>query len=118
MTKQLIKNKMSKKNKIDLDFEKYKIDENFYDGDKMLDDILGKVGTKKREKNRQKAMQVFQAEQLMYARKEAGLTQQQVADTMGVDKGYISRIERGLTNPTTSVFYRFVSAIGKRVEIV
>jgi len=37
------------------------------------------------------------------ARKKNGLTQEQVAEKVGVHVSYISRIERGVVNPTHSI---------------
>ncbi|PID83102.1 transcriptional regulator [Candidatus Campbellbacteria bacterium] len=112
------KNTRKNKKKDEIDFEKYRIDENFYDVSAFLDDQLGKEGTKKRERFRRRALLTFQLEELMKQRKEAGLSQQEVADKMDVTKSYISKIENGKINPSVSTFYRYVEAIGKRVEIV
>ena len=35
----------------------------------------------------------------------------------GADKGYISRIERGLTVPTVATLYKIASAMGMTVEL-
>lgn len=45
-------------------------------------------------------MEDYNAQILMNARKNAHLTQAQLAERVGVDKGYISRVERGLIVPT------------------
>lgn len=45
------------------------------------------------------------------ARKRLGLTQQQVADTLGVAVVYYGRIERGRALPSMSVFARLVSLL-------
>lgn len=37
------------------------------------------------------------------SRKKAGLTQEQLAKKVGVHVSYISRIERGVVNPSTEV---------------
>lgn len=45
-------------------------------------------------------MEDYNAQILMNARKNAHLTQAQLAERVGGDKGYISRVERGLIVPT------------------
>ena len=59
----------------------------------------------------------YNAQILLEARKQSGLTQSEIADRVGTDKSYISRVERGLTIPTISSFYRLVSAMGLTVEL-
>ncbi|WP_293671135.1 helix-turn-helix transcriptional regulator [uncultured Parabacteroides sp.] len=54
---------------------------------------------------------------LLDARKNARLTQAELAKRIGADKGYISRIERGLTIPTVSTLYRIAAAMGLTVEL-
>ena len=51
------------------------------------------------------------------ARKEAGLTQEQVAKRMGTSQTYIAAIERGRKNISYSTIVRFARACGKRVAI-
>ncbi|MDR2911473.1 MAG: helix-turn-helix domain-containing protein [Bacteroidales bacterium] len=53
----------------------------------------------------------------MDARKNTGLTQEELARRIGADKGYISRIEKGLTVPSVSALYRIASAMGLTIEL-
>ena len=46
------------------------------------------------------------------ARKNAGLTQAQLADLLGVKQSYIARLERGDTNPTLGKIGKILAAIG------
>ena len=85
--------------------------------DAWLDEDLGKEGTPEREKNREKAWEEYNAQILLDARKNARLTQAELAKRIGADKGYISRIERGLTVPTVSTLYRIAAAMGLTVEL-
>ena len=50
-------------------------------------------------------------------RKKQNLTQAELAERIGAEKGYISRIERGLIVPSVSTLYRIVSAMGLKVEL-
>ena len=54
---------------------------------------------------------------LLDARKNAGLTQAELAKRIGADKGYISRVERGLTIPTVATLYKIAAAMGMTVEL-
>ncbi|MBR6432989.1 helix-turn-helix domain-containing protein [Bacteroides sp. KG123] len=88
-----------------------------YDVSALLDEVLGKEGSAEREKNREKAWEEYNAQILLDARKNAKLTQEELAKRIGADKGYISRIERGLTIPTVSTLYRIAAAMGLTVEL-
>lgn len=72
------------------------ISKDIYDVDAWLDESLGKEGTPEREKNRERAWEEYNAQILLDARKNAGLTQQELADRIGANKGYISRSSEGL----------------------
>ena len=52
-----------------------------------------------------------------YYRKMRNLTQAELAKRLGVNKGYISRIERGLTVPTVATLYKIAAAMGMTVEL-
>ena len=88
-----------------------------YDVSALFDEVLGKEGSAEREKNREKAWEEYNAQILLDARKNAKLTQEELAKRIGADKGYISRIERGLTIPTVSTLYRIAAAMGLTVEL-
>ena len=93
------------------------ISKDIYDIDAWLDESLGKEGTPEREKNRERAWEEYNAQILLDARKNAGLTQQELADRIGANKGYISRIERGLTVPTVATLYKIASALGLTIDL-
>lgn len=88
-----------------------------YDVSAELAREFGEVGTPEREKAVEKAWEEYNAQILLDARKNAGLTQAELARRIGADKGYISRIERGLTIPTVSTLYRIAAAMGLTVEL-
>jgi ribosome-binding protein aMBF1 (putative translation factor) len=52
---------------------------------------------------------------LVAIRTDVGLTQVELAARSGVDQGDISRIERGLANPTVGTLDRIGEAIGYKV---
>lgn len=52
------------------------------------------------------------------ARKQAGLTQMQLAAVASIQQAEISRIERGHANPTVSTLARIAAATGSRLDLV
>lgn len=93
------------------------IGKDLYDIDAWLDEGLGKESSAEREKNREKAWEEYNAQILLEARKNAHLTQAELAKRIGADKGYISRIERGLTVPSVATLYKIAAAMGLTVEL-
>jgi len=93
------------------------INKDIYDVSTLLDEELGTMGTAERQKNTEKAWEEYNAQILLDARKNAGLTQAELAERIGAEKGYISRIERGLIVPSVSTLYRIASAMGLTVEL-
>jgi transcriptional regulator with XRE-family HTH domain len=49
---------------------------------------------------------------LLSMRKKSGLTQDEVAQKMGTQKGNISRLERGSSNPSWSTLQNYAHACG------
>lgn len=88
-----------------------------YDVSAELAKEFGEIGTPERERNVEKAWEEYNAQILLDARKNARLTQEELARRIGANKGYISRIERGLTIPTVSTLYRIAAAMGLTVEL-
>lgn len=82
-----------------------------------LNQVFGNHGTDSRKEAERQAWEEYNAQILLDARKQAGMTQSELAERIGADKSYISRIERGLTVPSISTFYRMVSAMGLSVEL-
>ena len=56
------------------------------------------------------------ASELAAARKEAGLTQAEIAPRMGTTQSVVSRIERG-ANISLETIARYADACGKRLEL-
>jgi len=88
-----------------------------YDVSAELDTVFGLQGTESRQKAEEQAWEEYNAKILLDARKQKGLTQQELADRIGADKSYVSRVERGLTVPTISSFYRLAAAMGLHVKL-
>ena len=87
--------------------------------DELLDIKYGKIGTEKREKFEEKAQYFVISEMLKEARKEANLTQEQLAERVGTKKSYISRLENGKCDIQLSTLYRiFEFGLGKRVNLM
>jgi transcriptional regulator with XRE-family HTH domain len=51
------------------------------------------------------------------SRKSAGLTQQQLADRLGVDQSVVARLERGKSSPTVGTMERVLRAAGFELEL-
>lgn len=56
-------------------------------------------------------------DKLVAARKDQGLRQIDVANTMGVGQPSISELERGETNPRLSTLIKYAEAIGVQLNI-
>ena len=54
---------------------------------------------------------------LYNARKEAGLTQKELAERLGTKQTYIAALERGKKNITFSTLARYARACGKKVAV-
>jgi DNA-binding XRE family transcriptional regulator len=81
----------------------YKNVKNF---DELLDKKYGKVGSKKRMEFQEKAHMFIISEMLKQGRKEANLTQEQLALRAGTKKSYISKLENGKGNINLSTLIR------------
>ncbi|WP_302397074.1 helix-turn-helix transcriptional regulator [Eggerthella sinensis] len=54
---------------------------------------------------------------IIQARIETGMTQQQLAEAIGMNQRAISRIEMGNTNPTVRTLGRIARGFGKKLQI-
>ena len=88
------------------------------DYDAVLDAKFGKRGTPSRIEAEEKAFAFYTGQIIEQARKEAKMTQTELAEKAGSNKSYISRIETGRTEPKVSTFYRIASALGRSVELI
>ena len=87
--------------------------------DEILDIQYGKIGEKKRDEFEKKAQYFVISETLKDARREAKMTQQQLADKVGTKKNYISRLENGKCDIRLSTLYRiFEDGLGRRINFL
>jgi DNA-binding XRE family transcriptional regulator len=87
--------------------------------DELLDIKYGNIGTEKRDRFEEKAQYFVISEMLKEARKEANMTQEQLADKVGTKKSYISRLENGKCDIQLSTLYRiFEFGLGKPINLI
>jgi len=85
--------------------------------DDIMDAKYGKVGTPERDEFRREAYAYYMGQILQDARKSEKVTQKELATRVGVDKSYISKIEKGIIEPGIAMFYRIVSELGFSLEL-
>lgn len=102
-----------------IDRKKINLDKlrNYPTVNEALDNEYGVVGTASREKFTEQAQAFFTGQLIEDARKNAHLTQDELAKRVGSNKSYISRIETGKTEPKVSTFYRIAAALGLSVDL-
>ena len=87
--------------------------------DELLDIKYGKIGNEKRDEFEEKAQYFVISEILKDARKEANMTQEQLAEKIGTKKAYISRLENGRCDIQLSTLYRiFEFGLGKKINLL
>lgn len=82
-----------------------------YTHDEMLDRVIGKRGTVRRDTLETELQSFLIGEAIKKARKEKKLTQEQLGELMGVRRSQISRIEKG-HNLTIGTIVRAFKAMG------
>lgn len=88
------------------------------DYDIVLDKKFGKEGTPERIKAEEDAYSFYSGQILLDARKDAKMTQAELAKRINSTKSYISQVENGIIIPSVGMFYRIINALGLRVEVV
>ena len=86
--------------------------------DAVLDKLYGKVGTPELEEFRKEAYSYCVGQLISDARKQERMTQAELAEKVGTNKSYISRIEKGAIEPGVGLFFRIIDALGLKMEIV
>lgn len=82
-----------------------------YTHEEMLDRVVGKKGTRRRDAMEAELQSYLIGEAIKQARKEKNLTQEQLGELMGVKRAQVSRIENG-HNLTIETIIRAFKAMG------
>ena len=95
---------------------------NDYKNIKTFDELIelehGKIGTENRNKYEEGAQMFIISEMLKEARKEAKLTQEQLAEKAGTKKSYISKLENAKGNIQLSTLIRiFEKGLERRIGL-
>lgn len=86
--------------------------------DQLIEVEHGKIGTESRTTYEKNAQMFIISEMLKDARKEAKITQAQLAEKAGTKKSYISRIENGRGNIQLSTLIRiFEVGLNKKIGL-
>ncbi len=93
-----------------------------YSGIRTFDELIeaehGKIGTDSRNEYEEQAQMFIVSEMLKEARKEAKMTQEQLAVKAGTKKSYISKIENAKGNIQLSTLIRiFEKGLNRRVGL-
>jgi DNA-binding XRE family transcriptional regulator len=93
-----------------------------YENVKTFEELIevehGKIGPKSRNAYEEGAQMFIISEMLKDARKEAKMTQEQLADKAGTKKSYISKLENGKGNIQLSTLIRiFEQGLNRRIGL-
>ena len=88
----------------------------FYTLDEVKDKHIGKVGTHQREKYEAELQSFLVGEAIKRARKAQNMTQQELAERIGVQRAQVSKIESG-RNLTLSTIVRCFKAMGLEASL-
>ena len=90
---------------------------NITDYDAILESRYCKEGSPERLQFEEEAKAFYAAQLLLQARKEAKVSQSELALRVGTTKSYISKIENGVVEPGVGLFFRLINALGLRIDI-
>lgn len=86
--------------------------------DELIELEHGKIGTETRNAYEENTQLFIISEMLKAARKEANLTQEQLAERAGTKKSYISKLENGKGNITLATLIRiFEQGLNRRIGL-
>ena len=86
--------------------------------DELLNIKYGTIGTSKRDKYEEKANYFVICQMLKEARKEANITQEELAEKIGTQKSYISRLENGKCDIQLSTLFKiFETGLGRQIRL-
>jgi predicted transcriptional regulator len=83
--------------------------------DKAKEKILQNEDVRKELKNNEAEYKII--EEIITARQEKNLTQEELAKLVGTKQSNISRLESGNYNPTLAFLNKIARAIGKELEV-
>jgi DNA-binding XRE family transcriptional regulator len=85
--------------------------------DQFVDEQYGKKGTAKRDKFEEGFQEFKFGFMIQQARLEQGLTQQQLAEKVGTNKGYISKVENNIKDVRISTLQKIIEiGLGGHLE--
>jgi DNA-binding XRE family transcriptional regulator len=85
--------------------------------DDMLNNKYVEDGSGRKDLFKKEAYSYYIGKIIEEARKEANMTQSELAEKVGSNKSYISRVETGRTEPKISTFFRIIAALGLSIEL-
>ena len=86
--------------------------------DQFIDEQYGKKGTKKREDFEKEYEEFKLGFILQQARLERGMTQEELAEKVGTNKGYISRVENDIKDIRISTLKKIIEkGFGGQLEL-
>jgi HTH-type transcriptional regulator/antitoxin HipB len=86
--------------------------------DELLNIKYGKIGSSERDQYEARANYFVISEMLKEARKEAHITQEQLAAKIGTKKSYISRLENGKVDIQLSTLFKiFETGLGRKISL-
>jgi len=88
-----------------------------HDTSSMLNCKYGKRGTELRDKFEKEAIAHYYGEILKKKRKELKLTQENLAEKVGLKRSYIAKVEKGETDLQVSSLFRIANALGLNLSL-
>lgn len=86
--------------------------------DELIEKEYGQIGTEGRNEYEERAQMFIVSEMLKEARKEANMTQQELAEKAGTKKSYISKIENAKGNIQLSTLIRiFEKGLNRKIGL-
>lgn len=98
-------------------FDEQKL-EKLHTAGEILSAKYGEPGTESRKKFEAEAQSYYYGAILRDRRKKLKMTQQELAERAGTARSYIARVEKGETDIQMSSFFRIISAMGLRFELI
>lgn len=86
--------------------------------DLVLNQKFGKEAPPERIQAEEDALSFYFGQIQLDARKEAKVTQTELARRINSTKSYVSKVENGVIIPSVGAFFRIIHALGMRMEVV